>query len=147
MTTLNSESKKARRRGIQKGYRSGLEEKVSRQLEASGLQWSYESMKIKYLEPETWHTYTPDFPLGKNAQIIIETKGRFQSDDRKKHLMIKAQHPELDIRFVFENPNTKINKVSKTSYADWCNKYGFKWAVKLIPQEWLDEIRRKNHAS
>jgi hypothetical protein len=144
---MTQNSKEDLKRGIPKGYRSGLEEKVSRQLEASGLPWSYESMKIRYIAPESSHTYTPDFPLGKNAQIIIETKGRFLSDDRKKHLLIKTQHPELDIRFVFVNPNTKINKGSKTSYADWCNKYGFKWAVKLIPQEWLEEIRRKVHAS
>jgi hypothetical protein len=144
---MTQNSKEDLKRGIPKGYRSGLEEKVSRQLEASGLPWSYESMKIRYLEPETWHTYTPDFPLGKNAQIIIETKGQFKSEDRKKHIMLKAQYPELDIRFVFDNPDNKIYKGSKTTYADWCRKNGFKWATSLIPQEWLEEIRRKVHAS
>ena len=34
--------------------------------------------------------------------IIIETKGAFNSADRKKHKLIKEQHPELDIRFMFE---------------------------------------------
>ena len=47
--------------------------------------------------------------------------------------------PELDIRFVLQSPNGKIYKGSKTTYAEWCNKNGFKWANKEIPQEWIEE--------
>lgn len=32
---------------------------------------------------------------------------------------------------------TKISKGSKTSYADFCNKNGFLYADKEIPDEWL----------
>ena len=39
--------------------------------------------------------------------IIIETKGRFTAADRRKHLLVRKQHPHLDIRFVFENSNAK----------------------------------------
>lgn len=69
----------------------------------------------------------------------METKGRFTATDRKKHLLVKAQRPDLDIRFVFSNSRAKLNKGSKTTYADWCNKHGFLYADKLIPTEWLDE--------
>ena len=71
--------------------------------------------------------------------IIVETKGRFTPADRQKHLLVQKQFPELDIRFVFSNPNQKINKGSKTSYAMWCEKNGFLYAKGLIPKEWLME--------
>jgi hypothetical protein len=117
------------------GYRSGLEDKVAKQLELQGVKVEYETTKIKYVVPESLHTYTADFKLPNG--IIVETKGRFVLADRKKHLLVQQQHPNLDIRFVFSNSKTKISKGSKTSYADWCNKNNFKYADKEIPQEWL----------
>lgn len=118
------------------GYRSGLEVKVAKQLEEVGVKAEYETTKIKYHVEED-HTYTPDFVLPNG--IIVETKGRFVLEDRKKHLLVKSQHPHLDIRFVFTNSKTKIRKGSPTSYADWCSKNGFIYADKLIPKEWLNE--------
>ena len=118
------------------GYRSGLEEKVAAQLESLSVSYKYEDFKISYQVNEV-RTYTPDFELPNG--IIIETKGRFVAADRKKHLLIQKQHPLLDIRFVFSNSNAKISKRSKTSYADWCEKNGFLYADKLVPQEWIDE--------
>jgi hypothetical protein len=123
--------------GIKNGYRSGLEEKVSKQLEDLGVAYEYEKLKITYEVHEN-RTYTPDFKILANG-IIVETKGRFVTADRKKHLLIKKQHPEFDIRFVFSNSNAKLQKKSPTSYADWCDKNNFLYADKLIPQEWLDE--------
>jgi hypothetical protein len=99
--------------------------------------YKYEEKVVSYTVPESKHRYTPDFELPNG--IIIETKGRFITADRKKHLLVKEQHPELDIRFVFSNPRAKISKTSKTTYADWCDKFGFKYAAKMIPKEWLDE--------
>ena len=48
------------------------------------------------------------------------------------------QHPEFDIRFVFTSSKNKISKNSKTSYADWCDKNGFLYADKFIPEEWFN---------
>lgn len=125
-------------RGLKYGYRSGLEENVAVQLkEYYGKEIDYEKVKLKYEQPAKMRTYTPDFLLPNG--IIIETKGRFTVADRKKHLWIQEQFPHLDIRMVFSNPNNKIYKGSKTSYGDWCEQYGFKYAKKLIPQEWLEE--------
>lgn len=117
-------------------WRSGLEEGISKQLEDLGVPYEYETMKVEYLVNET-RKYTPDFILPNG--VIVESKGYFDAADRKKHLLIKEQRPDLDIRFVFTRATTKIRKGSKTSYGDWCDKYGFKWAVKIIPKEWIDE--------
>lgn len=117
------------------GKRSGLESQVASQLDALGIKYSYESVKLGYEKPASLHHYTPDFILPNG--LIIEAKGRFVTADRQKHKLIKEQHPDKDIRFVFSNPNAKIGKKSKTTYAMWCEKYGFKFAKGLIPKGWL----------
>lgn len=129
-------------RGIKNGYRSGLEESIANQLSKNNILFKYEDKdkKIEYTKPQTNHKYTPDFPF---ENIIIETKGRFVTEDRAKHLLIKKQHPNLDIRFIFSNSKAKISKVSKTTYADWCIKNGFKFADKEIPKDWLQEIKKE----
>lgn len=127
--------------GIKHGYRSGLEEKIAAELQAQGVPYEYESMKIQYLQPEKKRKYTPDFILPNG--IIIETKGRFIPEDRQKHLLIKEQHPDLDIRFVFTNPNTPIRKGSNTTYAMWCQRNGFMFAARSIPEAWIKEKPKK----
>lgn len=119
------------------GFRSGLEEKVAEFLTSNGVKFTFETMKVPYVKPETKHTYSPDFILDNG--IIIETKGRWLLDDRKKHLLIRKQHPNLDIRILFQNAHSKISKGSKTSYADFCDKHGIKYAHRTIPEEWLKE--------
>tara|TARA_S200002703_G_scaffold24130_1_gene20967 strand:+ start:3495 stop:3842 length:348 start_codon:yes stop_codon:yes gene_type:complete len=96
-------------------------------------------MKIEW-EDLSYRKYTPDFLLPNG--IIIETKGRFTPADRMKHLAIQKQHPNLDIRFVFSNSNSKLRKGAKTTYADWCEKHGFLYADKDVPQEWIDEKKK-----
>ena len=132
---------KRRRHAIANGYRSGLEETVSRQIADAGLTVSYETDKIEYVWPERTSKYTPDFKLTKSdgGILYIETKGLWTVDSRQKHILIKEQHPEIDIRFVFSNQNAKLYKGSKTTYASWCSKNGFQFAHKWIPQDWLDE--------
>lgn len=122
--------------GIKYGYRSGLESKVSAQLNEAGVSFEYETFKIEYQVNET-RKYTPDFRLPNG--IIVETKGRFVAADRKKHLLVQQQHPDLDIRFVFSNSKAKLNKGAKSTYADWCIKHGFLYADKTIPEDWLSE--------
>ena len=123
--------------GLKYGFRSGLEEKVAKYLTSNGVKFTFETLKVPYVKPETKHTYTPDFILDNG--IIIETKGRWLLDDRKKHLLIRKQHPNLDIRILFQNANAKISKGSKTSYADFCEKHGIPYAHREIPVAWLKE--------
>ena len=125
-----------------KGHRSGLETRIHEQLSAQDIDGEYEQHDLKYIVPETSHTYTPDFKLPNG--IFIESKGWFLPADRKKHLLIKEQNPDIDLRFVLQSPNGKIYKGSKTTYSQWCDKHGFKWAGKEIPQIWIDEKESVN---
>jgi hypothetical protein len=123
-------------KGIKEGYKSGLEEKIAKQISDKGFKVQYETAVLDYIDPMV-HKYHPDFVLPNN--ITIETKGRFLPKDRRKHLLIKKQYPDMDLRFVFNNSKAKLSKKSKTTYADWCIKNGFKFADKLIPDEWFNE--------
>ena len=101
-------------------YRSGLEEVNSDLLKTFSIEPKYEQYYLEYVVPESKHKYTPDFVLPNG--IIIETKGVWDAEDRKKHMLIKEQHPNLDIRFVFSRSATPISKGSKTTYASFCDK-------------------------
>lgn len=129
---------KVRGRALAKGYRSGLEERTHADLQARlGTPVAYEQSVIEYVKPASNHKYHPDFELPNG--IIVETKGVFDSDDRAKHLLIKKQHPDRDIRFVFTRSAAPIYKGSKTTLADWCRKYGFLFADRVVPDSWLKE--------
>ena len=127
----------SRQVGLKHGFRSGLEEANAAFLRECGVPVRYEDEVIRYTKPERVSKYTPDFRLPN--KIIVETKGRFVTADRQKHIMVQQQHPDLDIRFVFSNPNTRISKKSKTTYAMWCEKHGFQYAKGLIPEAWIQE--------
>ena len=114
-------------------FRSGFEAKTANYLRRLGIEFEYESLKVSYMREAT---YTPDFVLPNG--IIIETKGLWTSEDRTKHLLIKEQHPELDVRLCFQNASNKIRKGSKTTYAMWCEKKGLKYCDKTIPKSWLN---------
>ena len=129
-------NKRFRASALKAGYRSGFEDDVAKELRSKGVKFTYEKEKIKWVDLKV-RTYTPDFVLDNG--IIIETKGRFVSNDRRKHKEIQKQFPDLDIRFVFQNSRVKLYKGAKSSYGDWCDKYGFKYANKSIPDTWLEE--------
>ena len=124
------------------GYRSGLEVKLSEYLDELKIKYIYEGIKIEW-EDLAYRTYTPDFVLPNG--IIIETKGLFTVDDRRKHICINRQHPKLDIRFVFTSSKRKLKKGSKTTYGTWCDKNKFLFADRVIPESWLKERKKKPH--
>ena len=129
-----------------KAYRSKLEATFAYKLEERCIGFSYEPYSIPYSVVEE-RKYYPDFIILANG-IVIETKGYFKPADRKKHLRLKEQYPDLDIRFVFGNKRNKINKNSKTTYEDWCNNHGFKCCdgndTKTI-RDWAHEAGKKQH--
>ena len=114
-------------------FRSKFEQRLALALKRAGVKFGYESERIGYLKK---HHYTPDFVLENG--VMLEAKGRWISSDRRKHLLIQQQHPELDIRFVFMRASNTLNKRSKTTYGDWCDKHGFLWCEKSIPRSWFD---------
>tara|TARA_X000001382_G_scaffold101953_1_gene76651 strand:- start:8713 stop:9129 length:417 start_codon:yes stop_codon:yes gene_type:complete len=125
---------------VKAGFRSGLEHRVWKNLKQRHVTGcAYETLKVDYVIPATNHTYTPDIILPNG--IVIEVKGRLVKADRDKHLLIKEQHPELDIRFLFQSANNKIRKGSKTTYAHWCDKNDILWCEKIIPDAWLKKIK------
>lgn len=132
-------------------YRSGLEIRVTEELNELGIQFEFEPKdgKISYEIPSSIHVYTPDFVIKTKSgkTIIVETKGIWDYEDRRKHLLIRQQHPDLDIRFVFSRSKARIYKGSTTTYADICEGRGrapfrgvrWQYADKSIPKEWLLE--------
>ena len=125
---------KKRRSQRTSNYRSGFEATLANQLKRGGVSFQYETLKLEYTKTAT---YTPDFILPNG--IIIEAKGLWTVEDRTKHLLVKAQHPHLDIRLVFMNAFNKIRKGSNTTYATWCEKKNIQYANKQIPKSWLSQ--------
>lgn len=121
-------------------YRSLFEARVAKVLHTLGVRFEYEKTKLTYVVPERTATYTPDFVLPNG--VIIECKGRFTTEDRKKMLLVIANNPTRDIRMLFQNSRVKIRKGSKTSYADWCNKNSVQWAEGQVPQAWIKEKKK-----
>ena len=122
-------------------YRSGLEKVVAEYLKQHQKQLRYEELKIEWRDLR-YRTYTPDFVLDNG--IIIETKGIFERPDQKKHVWIKRQHPNTDIRFVFTNADKWYRKdVKHMTYGKWCDKMGFKYCnyrqFPRVIKEWLNE--------
>jgi predicted nuclease of restriction endonuclease-like RecB superfamily len=103
-------------------YRSKFEKQVA---DVLGNNASYESETITYIIPERTSKYIPDFKT--KAGVYIEAKGKWTSDDRKKHLLLKQQHPDKRIVLIFMNSKVKLNKRSKTSYGDWASKNNLEW--------------------
>ncbi len=117
-----------------KRYRSQFEANFARNLRERKITSLYEQDKIQYIPKP--RTYTPDFYI-KEGDFYVETKGRFFATDRTKHLLIKEQHPDIDIRFVFLNAKNRLDKRSRTTYAQWCEKNGFLYSEKRMPEEWM----------
>ena len=115
-------------------FRSRFELQLAKGLADNKVKFEYESKKFLYVPKP--RTYTPDFYLVE-SDIYIEAKGHLDKADRVKMALVKQQHKNLDIRFVFMNARNKIYKGSKTTYADWCLKHDFRWAEKSIPVEWF----------
>ena len=116
-------------------FRSKFEEKFNK---LSGGKLGYEQDKFKYIVPASTHTYTPDFKIP-GTNIYIETKGLWSAQDRKKHLLVKAQNPDIRIIIVFYRQNCPISKGSKTTYEDWATKNCIEY---MTIQEAIELIKR-----
>ena len=141
MILQTSKTSKVRANAIKNGWRSGLEETLAADLRSKGIEYKFEPTTLRYNVPSRVARYTPDFWVTTRTGkvIVIESKGQFFTKTRQLMLLVKAQHPDLDIRMVFSRSKQTISKTSSTSYAMWCQKHGFPFADKLVPQEWLDE--------
>lgn len=141
---------------IKPKFRSALESETAKQLDEAGIDWSYETEKVAYEIPARTASYTPDFVIP-GTNIVLEGKGHFgmgavfkgrfvamqanSAQARQKFALLKEQHPDLDIRFIFSNARAPIYKGSPTSHGAWALTHGFKFCQKTIPDSWLKEIR------
>lgn len=118
-------------------FRSKFEGSIAANLEARGVHYDYESTRLSYT---VTRDYKPDFMVG---DIYVEAKGYFRSADQRKMRSVKDQHPDLDIRFVFQKATTRVQG-SKMTCIEWCEKYGFDWAEGTIPKDWLHGTTETN---
>lgn len=126
----------------EKKRRSKLELRFEDILIENKAEYDYEVTVIPYTVPESQHKYTVDWTLLNGP--LIETKG-YLSDhqERTKYVLLKNQYPDLDLRFVFDNPN-KLCGGTKYSHAKWADKNGFTYcSIKDIDviQQWIQESK------
>ena len=120
-------------------YRSMFEAGIADQLDEEGIKFEYERETIIYVQPAQTRKYNPDFFLPNG--IIVEAKGKWTIEDRKKMVNVIEQNPDLDIRMLFQHDN-KLNKRAKQRYSEWCTKRGIVWAVGKVPREWINECKK-----
>lgn len=130
--------KKSKRAAIKTGqYQSQLEARVAKELKKGMGNVQYETETLSYTIRKN---YVPDFICRTRSgkAIYIETKGYFTAEDRTKMRAVKDTHPDLDIRMVFDK-NNKVSSRGKMKYSEWCERWGFKYAIKTVPKEWYSE--------
>jgi hypothetical protein len=126
----------------EKKRRSKLELKFEEILKEYEVDYEYEFTKIPYVIPESNHYYIVDWTI-RNG-LLLETKG-YLSDhaERKKFILLKEQHPDIDIRFIFDNPN-KLCGGTKMTHAKWAEKYNFKYCSIKDKDQILNWVKENN---
>lgn len=140
-------AKRKKNKGRWKPLRSGLEREIHDQLTDAGVSFEYEPERLEFRKRVVKGTcscgsvdvyqrrhYIPDFVLANG--IRIEVKGRLTSADRSKLILVRDQHPEIDLRLVF-GANNKIHKEKQKRYSDWASEHKIKFCIKQIPESWL----------
>ena len=127
-------ARKKRKRGEFKGK---LEEQINQSLLDQGLGISYEGERFDYYL-KRW--YTPDFLVkGQAFDFWIEVKGYWPSSRRNQFLCVLRNHPNLNIFVALQSPHQRISKQSRTTYCQWCEKYGVAWCPTPIPEDFLNQ--------
>ena len=123
---------------LMKKMKGTFEQAVLSDLDGRGVPYLYEPDKLAYYVERH---YIPDLKLGK---MIVELKGYFRQDSQRKMKAVKAQYPDMDIRFVFQKASATIQGAkkrkdgTKMTCGEWADRQGFVWAEGTIPEEWLE---------
>jgi hypothetical protein len=125
--------------GLMPSFKSKLEEKVWAVLKKEFPTVKYEPQRFKFIQPEVERTYIPDFKTGR-SNIFIEAKGKLDLETRKKMVWFRDSNPTIRIIFLFMNPDNKITKRSKTTYAMWATDNGFEWLD--FRKDWLNAYKQ-----
>jgi hypothetical protein len=118
--------------------RSKFEATVNNKLKIKNVDFKHEPFYLPYV---TEALYLPDFVV--NGMIVIEAKGYFKPEDRRKMLDVKKFHPDLDIRLVFQRDNKLTKAKNGKTYTQWADQHGFKWAVGEVPNDWILEFKKE----
>jgi hypothetical protein len=118
-------------------FRSSAEAEVAADLTQRGVAWEYESERVFYAIP---YTYVTDFTLPEEVTvtgepIYVECKGWLRPEDKRKLLAIRTDNPGMDLRVLLYRGQDKQGTPTKD--AKWCNRNGFKWAHRRVPDSWL----------
>ena len=105
-------------------FRSEFERDVATQLQPFG--FSYEPYQVPY---RIERKYTPDFVYDYRGQTyLIECKGYFRAGDTQKYRSIaNCLGSDQELIFVLMKPNQKVNKTTKLTMAQWCEKHNILW--------------------
>ena len=86
-----------------KSFKSNFEQRVTNNLKQRTIAYLYEPHLLPYLSK---HTYVFDLLIGNTYIEIIE--GYFHSEAQYNMRMVKEQYPKLDIRFLSQDKNSKV---------------------------------------
>ena len=126
----------------EKKLRSKLEQRFEDILKDYEIEYGYEVTKIPYTVPASNHHYIVDWTLLNG--LLLETKGYLADhQERTKYVLLKRRYPDLDLRFVFADPNKKCGGM-KTTHAEWADKHGFRWCSIHDKEQILHWIKEKN---
>ena len=109
-------------------YRSYLEQRIHEKHP----NWLYEpkDLKVEYVTP---HKYQVDFVDPEEPNIYYEAKGYFRPGEARKYVMIKEQHPDIEIIFIFQQPRNRMSGAKRRkdgttmTMGEWADKRGFRW--------------------
>jgi len=118
-------------------FKSKLEEKVWARLKTQYPSVKYEPDKIAFIQPAKERNYIPDFKIG---NIYIEAKGKLDLATRQKMLWFRECNPDVRVIILFQNPDNKIRKTSKTTYAMWAEDNNFEWLD--FRKDWLRDYTK-----
>lgn len=91
-------------------------------------------VRIPYV---TDHVYVPDFVSARTG-VLYEAKGRFRTSvEARKYREVRAQNPEVELRFILANPSVRAYPGSRATLAEWMDRLGFSWCPEsAIPNSW-----------
>ena len=130
---MNRKSKKSRLGD----FRSEFERDVATQLQPFG--FDYEPYQVPYIIERK---YTPDFVYERgNKSYLIECKGYFRAGDTQKYRSVAKSIPDnQELIFVLMKPNQRVNKATKNTMAQWCEKNNIKWYCLNTLKELVDYV-------
>lgn len=116
-----------------------FEQKVMSNLTAKGVEFTFEPHSLTY---SVTRDYIPDLLIG---EMYVEIKGYFRQDAQRKMRAVKKQHPNKDIRFLFQKAEATIQGAkrrkdgTKMTCREWAERYGFQYAEgEEIPDKWIN---------